>query len=90
MEVSNGKDIIIAVCDTPTMGRKYPFLYVDPETQDPRALSEEFAAAVKWNLVDVIVTGLRAPHGLGSAAELVERFAKSSTNHGTMNSQASK
>jgi hypothetical protein len=41
MEVSNGKDIIIAVCDTPTMGRKYPFLYVDRRTQDPHALCEE-------------------------------------------------
>ena len=75
MEVSNGKDIIIAVCDTP-MGRKYPFLYINGEIQDPQAHCKQFAEAVKWNLVDVIVTGLKAPHGLGSATELVERFVK--------------
>ena len=75
METTNGKDIIIAVCDTP-MGRKYPFLYINEETQDPQAHCKQFAEDVKWNLVDVIVTGLKAPHCFDSAEELIERFVK--------------
>ena len=76
MEASNGKDIIIGVYDTPTMGRKCPLFYIDLEVDDPCAFCEDFAGKVRWNLVDVVVTGLKAPHGLGSAAELVERFIK--------------
>jgi hypothetical protein len=76
MEVSNGKDIIIGVYDTPTMGRKFPLFYLDLTTDDPRTFCEDFAGKVKWNLLDVVVTGLKGPHGLGSAAELVERFIK--------------
>ena len=76
METTNGKDIIIGIYDTPTMGRKHPFFYLNLGMDDPRAFCEDFAGKVGWNLVDVVVTGLKAPHGLRAAAELVERFVE--------------
>lgn len=70
----DGKDIIVAVCDSP-MGRQHPFFYLDLKTQDPRGFCENFCQATKWTLLDVVVTGLQWPSGL-SAEEIVERFVK--------------
>jgi hypothetical protein len=72
--MKRGKDIVIAVCDSP-MGRQHPFFYLDLETEDPKTFCEAFVKVVKWDLVKVVMTGLQWPSGL-SAQEIIDRFVK--------------
>ena len=74
MEISNGKDVVIAVCES-SMGLQYPFFYMNLDTQDPRDFCEKFCHNAKWTLREVIVTGLKSPTSL-SAAEMIKTFVK--------------